>query len=259
MNPLENCDLIKDQANTFKEEGHLVLRNVLTQNFIGELIQVLDEIDAKHREWMKRHREWTKIEDRFTRFEIFRENDIFIKLIDQPRIYPLVFELLGKQAQIFTSHLSVYPSEGANPKKTGSDSLHRDGGFINEDMIREKIWPQPMLTLRVIYWLNDISTPEHGALRFIPKSHIIRDVDNSNEKHLLVNAGDVTIHDRRLVHARGYNTSGVTRKAIFLGYSYRWIRFVRDGQPPSEIIDKCNPLQKHLIGETFGKCPHGCD
>lgn len=241
------------QVDTFKEQGYLILRDVLNKDFIGELRLVIDKVESKIRES-------TGEDGRLNIFRVFERDDIFMQLIDNPSVYPLIFNLLGQNVQIFTSHISVYPPEPADEvvKITGSDIMHRDGSNINDDLNREGIFPEPMLSVRVIYWLTDVSSPEHGALQLIPKSHLIESPDMTQKDHFIVKAGDVTVHDRRLFHARGYNTSESTRIMVAFGYSYRWLRFVGDWETSETVIEKCNPLQQQLIGATFGSCPHGC-
>jgi ectoine hydroxylase-related dioxygenase (phytanoyl-CoA dioxygenase family) len=56
------------------------------------------------------------------------------------------------------------------------------------------------------------------------------------------------VFDRRLWHARGDNRSDRMRKALFYGYTYRWIR-PRD----SLVIDplqaaRLTPLRRQLLG-----------
>ena len=39
-----------------------------------------------------------------------------------------------------------------------------------------------------------------------------------------IKAGTAVLFDRRMWHRRGINTSAVTRRVLFFGYSYRWLR-----------------------------------
>jgi ectoine hydroxylase-related dioxygenase (phytanoyl-CoA dioxygenase family) len=56
------------------------------------------------------------------------------------------------------------------------------------------------------------------------------------------------IFDRRLWHARGDNLSERTRKALFYGYTHRWIR------PRDELVvdpgrlARLTPLRRRLLG-----------
>jgi ectoine hydroxylase-related dioxygenase (phytanoyl-CoA dioxygenase family) len=55
--------------------------------------------------------------------------------------------------------------------------------------------------------------------------------------------GDAVFFDRRLWHARSDNHSTVTRKAVFFGYTYRWIAG-RDEIPGGDLT----PIQRQLLG-----------
>jgi len=64
-----------------------------------------------------------------------------------------------------------------------------------------------------------------------------------------VKAGTAVLFDRRLWHSRGLNTSDVTRKVLFLGYSYRWLRGLDYNVIPDEILKKCDPIRRQLLGD----------
>ena len=246
-----NTDCLKhlptpDQLEQFREEGYLILRDVLSPDIVSKLLEVSDKIDT-------RHRQYSQIDSstRVSLFDIFERHEIFVELIDNPRILPLIWTLLGDAIQVYFSQLVIYPPEGANPKP--QQGLHRDGVSPRTDLERERIWPQPMLSLKTAFWLEPCPTPEHGAIRLIPRSHKIRDERQCPEmKHLCVNAGDVTIHDRRVIHSRGHNTSDAVRKTIFIGYSYRWLRLLGEGFVPERVIDACSPIRKQLLGAPCG-------
>ena len=53
-------------------------------------------------------------------------------------------------------------------------------------------------------------------------------------------AGDAVFFDRRIWHAAGHNFSPDARKALFYGYSYRWLR-PRDDMTVEHLLDRCDP------------------
>ena len=62
--------------------------------------------------------------------------------------------------------------------------------------------------------------------------------------------GDVVFFDRRIWHARSDNYSDITRKAIFFGYTLRWIA-IRDELDPlhaSEAFENLSPVRRQLLG-----------
>ena len=64
--------------------------------------------------------------------------------------------------------------------------------------------------------------------------------------------GDCFVFDRRLWHSRSVNTSTVTRKMLFVGYTYRWIRPLDDMplDKDSEWWRNRTPVQRQLLGEA---------
>jgi hypothetical protein len=64
-----------------------------------------------------------------------------------------------------------------------------------------------------------------------------------------VDAGDAVFFDRRIWHARSDNHSEITRKAVFFGYTYRWI--ARRDEAPASVAG-LTPVQKQLLGVLGG-------
>jgi ectoine hydroxylase len=96
--------------------------------------------------------------------------------------------------------------------------------------------PQPRLSLKVGFFLSDTTVPDCGAMKICPRSHLAgapppptaatpaaapQRADPPGAIDVRVKPGTAVLFDRRLWHARGYNYSQITRKVIFIGYSYR--------------------------------------
>jgi len=116
--------------------------------------------------------------------------------------------------------------------------------------------PAPRLSVKVAYWLTDTRGPERGAMEVIPGSHHLdappreANLPGWNGKRLLEAApGDVTIFDRRVWHRHGKNTSETVRKALFFGYSYRWLRPLDYREMPARLLRRCDPVVRQLLGD----------
>src|SRR5947207_2478133 len=83
--------------------------------------------------------------------------------------------------------------------------------------------------------LADLGQTGPGATKIIPGSHLwnslprpadlsVHNPDPAGTVEITANPGDAFIFDRRLWHSRSTNLSAVTRKMLFVGYTYRWIR-----------------------------------
>lgn len=87
----------------------------------------------------------------------------------------------------------------------------------------------------------------------VPGSHRFDALDRSAPPRdavpLCVRARTNVIFDRRLWHARADNTGAATRKALFLAYTYRWIR-PRDELSglDAEAVARLDPVRRQLVG-----------
>ena len=172
-------------------------------------------------------------------------DDAFLELVDHPAALPLVRDVLGWNIYVYHCHLDVHPpAADAEPVWR----WHQDGGRQNVELES----PRPRLSLKVAWFLTDVPTAGHGALRVVPGSHtrdtLPRDREPEDAVPLLVRAGTAVVLDRRLWHARGDNRSDVTRRVLFYAYTHRWIR-PRDelGIEPGRLAS-LDPLRRQLLG-----------
>ena len=124
--------------------------------------------------------------------------------------------------------------------------------------------PRPRLSVKVAFFLTDVSVPGRGNLVVLPGSqrtdHVEPPADGSNDlpgaQPILAAAGDAVVFDRRLWHMRSPNTSAHTRKVLFLAYAYRWIR-PRDDMPiPADLVATASPAQRQLLGIADATIDH---
>ena len=116
--------------------------------------------------------------------------------------------------------------------------------------------PRPRLSVKIGYYLTDVSEPNRGNTLIVPGSHLQNKLDcpedgQSNpvgSEPLCVTAGSAIIVDRRVWHTRSSNTSGITRKVIWYGYSYRWLR-PKDAMTVEQLYPDLDPLQRQLLGD----------
>jgi ectoine hydroxylase-related dioxygenase (phytanoyl-CoA dioxygenase family) len=64
---------------------------------------------------------------------------------------------------------------------------------------------------------------------------------------VLAKPGTAVFFDRRLWHAASPNWSDVTRKVLFYGYGYRWIR-TKDDMTVSDLWASSDPIRRQLLG-----------
>ena len=129
---------------------------------------------------------------------------------------------------------------------------HQDSAELNKDLETN---PRPRLSLKVAFFLTDTTELGRGNFYVIPKSHLQNELklpsdgisDPKKAMAIQAKAGSAVIFDRRLWHSASPNTSNVTRKVLFYGYSYRWIR-PRDGMIVTHFMDRCDPVRQELLG-----------
>jgi hypothetical protein len=186
-------------------------------------------------------------------------------LVDHPRVLPLVWSLLGWNVHIYHSHLDIHPPVGGS--KPFRWQWHQDGGRQNRELETD---PRPRMSVKLAFWLSDVSEPGRGNLTVVPASHRTnwlpgpprRDVawpPPQGAIALRANPGDVVLFDRRLWHARSDNHSSVVRKVVFFGYTYRWVA-IRDDVarlPEKGWWAGLNPVQRQLLGHAGGGTDDG--
>src|SRR6266487_4101754 len=184
-------------------------------------------------------------------------DEAFLELLDHPAVLPEICAELGWNIYVYHSHVDVTPPRGKSAPRTVW-GWHQDGGRQNLELDGD---PRPRLSLKVAYWLSDLSAPGRGNMLVIPASHernTLRRPPSSEEEvsppagaePVLARAGDALIFDRRLWHSRSDNLSAFTRRVIFLAYTYRWVRprdeVVIDFGAPS--LGRLSPIRRQLLG-----------
>ena len=239
--------MTSEQREQFDTDGYLVLKGVLSPDEVRYYSSVLDVAHAQHPR---------AADDSLHLLSAVSSCPERVDLIDHPATFPLVWSILGWTVHIYHSHLDVHPPIAA--PKPDWWHWHQDGGRQNRELETD---PRPRLSVKLAYWLSDVSEPGRGNLTLIPGSHKTnwlpgppkRDVPWPTPDGALqvqVDAGDVVFFDRRIWHARSDNRSELTRKCVFLGYTYRWIA-IRDevaNLPTKLWWNRLNPVQQQLLG-----------
>ena len=241
---LHNC-ATRQQLDTFNNDGYLVVEDALSPEMVQRLTQAVDRIGDEERE-----RKDLDPHQLLDKCRVVIEDDIVLELLDWPKTFPLVWDILGWNIQLYISHLIIYPPE-REKVELGTGGWHQDGGRPVREMER----PQPRLSLKISYWLNDVDSPSNGAMQIIPGSHKLdalppsSDLDDEHVLDLCVKAGTAVLFDRRMWHRRGLNTSNTSRKVLFFGYSYRWLRGLDFNLMPEDVLKNCDPIRRQLLGD----------
>ena len=250
--------LITEEERThFEEQGYLYVPNALTTEMREALIHAVDTLHnkalASDRAKPGVHWGWS---------DFLGADDALLNLVDLPTTLPKVWGILGWNIYLYHAHMHVKPPTPADAEEgEGWLEWHQDSGRVNIEM---ETHPRPRLSLKVAYFLTDVSEPGRGNFYIRPGSHysdvplpeseISRDPrektadDVPNDAMpVCVEPGTAVLFDRRLWHSRSPNTSRLTRKALFYGYGYRWIR-PKDEMEVEHLYERCDPIRQQLLG-----------
>ena len=241
-----------EQRQLFDRDGFLVIRGALSSAEVARYGAALDRVYAAEQA-AGRVPEGSAMH---LLSAVARCPDA-IGLIDHPVTFPLVWSVLGWNVHIYHSHLDVHPPVSC-PRPFRFE-WHQDGGRQNLELDGE---PRPRMSVKLAYWLSDVSVPGRGNLKVVPGSHRRNRIDGPPRRdvewpdpdgaiELRAQPGDAVFFDRRLWHARGINHSTVTRKAIFFGYAPRWvaIRDQVDCLHGNGFLGRQSLVRRQLLGE----------
>jgi hypothetical protein len=220
----------------FERDGYLVLPGVLDE---GELRRCRDAVERVYEPPGPMHC-----------LGAVHAAPALAELVDHPAVLGPVLDLLGWNVHVYHSHVDVHPPEGDVPDRF---TWHQDGGIQNRDL---ESTPRPRLSVKAAWWLSDVSEPGRGNLRVLPGSHLHDTLERPPSPdvewpeppgvvEVLAEPGDLLLFDRRLWHRRSPNRSALTRHAVFVAYTYRWI-LSRDPRPEGD--PSWSPVRRQLLG-----------
>src|SRR2546426_8472143 len=232
---------IERYSKEFEQEGSVVIPGALDAGQVERLTDALERV----------YKELGEPGKPLHTLAFMGRDPVFLELLDLRSTLPLIVSVLGANIYCYHCHLDVHPPE--EPPNTMTWMWHQDGGVQNRDLESD---PRPRMSIKIAYFLTDVSEPGRGNFRVLPGSHvknrIERPADNDNDipgaKHVLASPGDAVMFDRRLWHMRSLNFSDVTRKALFLAYTFRWVRPRDDMEYPPEMVASLEPVQRQLLG-----------
>lgn len=228
----------------FQEQGYLLLRNVLSQEKVKRLNGGIDEILLEEEESLA-----------YNVYNSVARHPEIANLIDEPTILPLIVNLLGHNIQLHISHLTVR-KPNPNNEKTKTNSFidwHQDGPHPSFPKINGLT---STYYIKACYILSDMSEPDRGNTKIIPKSHNRPyNPNNTNVNEMIEEEvqvcgypGDVFIFPQNIWHAGAPNNSEFIRRQVFMGYSPIWMRPIDYHVAPDHLLKDASPIRKQLLG-----------
>jgi ectoine hydroxylase-related dioxygenase (phytanoyl-CoA dioxygenase family) len=243
---MQKSILTEEQKCQWKTDGYIALKGVLSPKEVESLTAVVDEMYA---EYLRKPD--VKPDSVFDRRNVMEDNDIFVKLMEHPVTFPVVLELLGPYIQLSMSEVIVRPP---NPKDKGY--LHTDGGqAMRQIRVAEGSLP---LQIKIQYFLTDLDAPDSGNFTVVPGSHnwpmpeegIPEGPYTPKAVQLCVKAGDAAVFPHALWHGVVGNKSEAPRKTLIYCYSHQCFRAFDYEKASPELLNRCTPRQRRLIGDV---------
>ena len=256
------ASLSQSDVDTYRDQGYLVLRQCINPDDLSSARVLIDELVNRSANELYRAGKISSLHEGESferRMVVINEEAGFktrnwdvTEVSDSPELYPLILHpvILDSVESLLGSEIAWTCSYAARPKipqhELTAFPWHQDSKYYGE----------PTKHLHIVsVWIPLVDADErNGCLYIIPGSHKsnTRPEACDNGKGTLpvcVKAGTAVLFERRMWHRRGINTSDVTRRVLFFGYSYRWLRGLDYNNLPEEILSKCDPIRRQLLGD----------
>lgn len=238
--------LTEEEKEEFNRTGYLIVEDALSADQVKALTTITDDI---YESQLKAGHPPTQA---LFYPNFIPDNELFLDLVDYEKILPKVWGILGWNIYLYHAHLIVTPPSGQD-KNDKTFGWHQDSGRVNAEI---ESHPRPRLSIKVAYFLSDVSVPDRGNFWVVPGSHLDdnleRPTDGMGQPEgaipICVRPGTAVFFDRRLWHTASPNWSNVTRKVLFYGYGYRWLR-TKDDMTVQTLWEKSDPVRRQLLGD----------
>jgi ectoine hydroxylase-related dioxygenase (phytanoyl-CoA dioxygenase family) len=237
--------LTESEARQFNELGYFMVEDALSPDQVAALSTATDAI---YQQKLAAGHDATKA---LFYPNFIPDNPLYQDLVDYEKILPKVWGILGWNIFLYHAHLIVTPPSGQTPDNK-TFGWHQDSGRANIEMEGN---PRPRLSLKVAYFLSDTSVAGRGNFWVVPGSHLWNTIDKPGDGQgqpagavpVLARPGTAVFFDRRLWHTASPNWSNITRKVLFYGYGYRWIR-TKDDMTVQSLWGHSDPIRRQLLG-----------
>lgn len=247
---LDYC-LTAREHSQFEREGYFIIPGALPASLVRDLADVVDRLD-------RQHRQANGIDDRETIhiLDFIGRDDLFLRLLDWPPTFPKVWGILGWNIQLYHTDMIITPPRRVQTPRANRLEWHQDSGRLNLELEGD---PRPRVSLKIGFFLTDTTEPGCGNFTIVPGSHRRNRLnlpddgvsDPLDALTVCVPPGTAVFFDRRLWHSGSPNDSDRTRKVLFYGYSYRWLR-PRDDMTVDHLMERCDPIRRQLLGASTG-------
>lgn len=246
--------LTPEQRQQFDRDGYIIIEDALADIGLDRVRAAYERIQAETESaWRQSVIDGTykggygNGPDAHTMGNIYAYDDIFLDLAANPRITPIIEEVVGPNFQVMEMVCHCHHAG------TGAHTAwHRDWPPYRH--------PKYVLKAKVFYFLDD-QTEDMGCFSLVPGSHK-RDEDPPREAYAGPNledmpgmkkitgpAGSAIVWDVTCWHTGTANTSNRDRRLVIYGYQPFWVKKWGSSRPPQNIIDWANtPARRQMMG-----------
>lgn len=245
--------LSEAQKLFFDTQGYLIVENALTAEELEAVRRAANEAETRWRadESLPGYRR----PDLEQVLGIMEYSPVFVDMLEHPRIFPIVRELLGPDVMMLDHDYFITPLGATIPHAWHFD-LDLPGIFHSRSR----------LMLKVFYVLEDIP-PDGGATLVLPGSHRFppgTELPNTEVPEALpgavkmdLPAGSAYLFTGRTYHSAGNNRSDVIRRLLIYNYGHKWMRIWQTYEPSEALLATAQtPMRRQLFGLTD---PYGLD
>ncbi len=237
------------ERRQFEQAGYLVIENAVSASRLDRLVNVCNcLLKLKRQAGLASHAP-------FSEPNVIGKDPVLVEMIDCETTFPKVWGILGWNIYLYHSHIDVTPpSDPSPPPGSPTVAWHQDSLRVNDEIESS---PRPRLSLKIGYYLSDVSEPGRGNTLIVPGSHLQDEIEVPADQRsnppgaipICVAPGSAVMIDRRLWHSRSRNQSDIPRRVLWIGYSYRWLR-PKDQMTVEQLYSDLDPIQRQLLGDN---------
>ena len=229
--PLRQSDLAPAKAQ-FDHNGYVIFRDVLDPELVAE--------SSRHIAWLMAHN--PDLRPELLGHTLVQHDPFWVRLISDDRLLDIAQQFIGPNIALFASHYISKPPFDGQPVL-----WHQDGSY----------WPLDPMEVVTLWLAIDASTPENGCMRVIPGTQTVELqemrartdvtnvlnseidpalVDEARAVDLVLQPGDVSVHQPNIIHGSNANNSPLRRAGLTIRYIPTSTRIDVVGQWPCAFL-----------------------
>src|SRR5258708_1134360 len=212
--PIDHAQARTPAKAQFDQEGYVIFREVIDPELVAEASRHIDWLQAQHPDLRPEQLGHT----------LMQHDPFWVRLISDERLLDIAQQFIGPRIALFASHyISKPPYDGQ------AVLWHQDGSY----------WPLEPMEVVTLWLAVDASLPENGCMRVIPGtqtvalqamrartdvSNVLNSeidpsfVDESRAVDLVLQPGDVSVHQPNIIHGSNANNSPMRRAGLTIRY-----------------------------------------